>query len=587
MPDVIVIGCGGGGGVVAKELGELGLEVLVLEAGPWHGHPKTDTKGAPRKGGLTPEEDLAWGKTLDEQFNMFELAAGNPVDGFLRWGPADRTRPPWQRHLPDNMYVWQSAGVGGTTQHYLANCPRAYRRAFAGGPSDSSPRETNPFPFTYDELVPYYEKVEETLPILPAASARKENVFYYGAKKADWPYIGAFSGNPGHRTVTTPGYREQQNAILPPVDDLNAKGPHYSYPETVGCTMCGGCFQGCPHPHSGPLTSKAKRSTLVSYVPLALATGRVEIRPNTFVTRIIAEPTLAGTMKIRGVATRDTWTGEVDVIEAPVVVMAAGAIETPRLWLQSGLPDPSGTAGAGMTIHFYDWITGIFPFDVDQHIGQSSAARFDFPGLGGLEVVGVLPAVSLWGNFLFSRAGYNDLREPEKDVPWDSRGRILGERFKRYAGDYTKMLSILVLTDDEVNLARGLDGQPLNGVGLSTGWPPDEHGASPKVTFAGPTAESFRRRDELSKIASTILREAGASVVHRADFPPLILHVHSTMRMGQVTDDAAEALAVKGLFIADNSVLSNGGGGPNPTLTTQAIATRTAERIMRRHFGGA
>jgi choline dehydrogenase-like flavoprotein len=36
--DVIVIGSGGGGAVAAKELGEAGLNVLVLEAGPWYGN---------------------------------------------------------------------------------------------------------------------------------------------------------------------------------------------------------------------------------------------------------------------------------------------------------------------------------------------------------------------------------------------------------------------------------------------------------------------------------------------------------------------------------------------------------------------
>jgi hypothetical protein len=43
---------------------------------------------------------------------------------------------------------------------------------------------------------------------------------------------------------------------------------------------------------------------------------------------------------------------------------------------------------------------------------------------------------------------------------------------------------------------------------------------------------------------------------------------------------------VKRLFIGDNSALANGIGGPNPTLTTQALATRTAEKIFRRYFGG-
>ncbi len=37
-PEVVVIGAGGGGAVIAKELGELGIDVLVLEAGPWYGN---------------------------------------------------------------------------------------------------------------------------------------------------------------------------------------------------------------------------------------------------------------------------------------------------------------------------------------------------------------------------------------------------------------------------------------------------------------------------------------------------------------------------------------------------------------------
>jgi hypothetical protein len=43
---------------------------------------------------------------------------------------------------------------------------------------------------------------------------------------------------------------------------------------------------------------------------------------------------------------------------------------------------------------------------------------------------------------------------------------------------------------------------------------------------------------------------------------------------------------VKRLFVADNSALANSLGGPNPTLTTQALATRTAEKIFQLYFGG-
>ena len=42
MPDVIVIGAGGGGPVVAKELAARGLDVLLLEAGPWYRDPENE-----------------------------------------------------------------------------------------------------------------------------------------------------------------------------------------------------------------------------------------------------------------------------------------------------------------------------------------------------------------------------------------------------------------------------------------------------------------------------------------------------------------------------------------------------------------
>ncbi|WP_342482006.1 hypothetical protein NST07_33985 [Paenibacillus sp. FSL L8-0340] len=47
---------------------------------------------------------------------------------------------------------------------------------------------------------------------------------------------------------------------------------------------------------------------------------------------------------------------------------------------------------------------------------------------------------------------------------------------------------------------------------------------------------------------------------------------------------ACDAYQVRRLFIADNSVHFNGIGGPNPTLTTQALATRTAEKIVTKYF---
>ena len=79
--------------------------------------------------------------------------------------------------------------------------------------------------------------------------------------------------------------------------------------------------------------------------------------------------------------------------------------------------------------------------------------------------------------------------------------------------------------------------------------------------------------------------------MHRIDAIPTLLHIHSSMRMGTRAQDSVlhatgEARFVHRLFIADNSALPNSLGGPNPTLTSQAVATRTAEHIFQQYFGG-
>ena len=59
-----------------------------------------------------------------------------------------------------------------------------------------------------------------------------------------------------------------------------------------------------------------------------------------------------------------------------------------------------------------------------------------------------------------------------------------------------------------------------------------------------------------------------------------------SMRMGSdpatsVVSPSGEAHGVERLFICDTSIFPNGIGGPNPTLTAQAVATMMAEGIVR------
>ncbi len=563
MTDVIVIGAGGGGAVVAKELASRGLDVLVLEAGPYFTDP-------------------------EQEWTHFEDDSNNPLWGFFRFGPSDRGDPAWFREWAQNSFLWQLAGVGGTTLHYYGNSPRTYPGVFAGydGPDADAYDTAHRFPFTYAEFVPYLEWVEHTLPVQTAAMGTKEATYFRGCEGIGLPVNTS-------KHVTEASFRPQENAILQPggnaglVTETVGNVDALAYPNATGCTFCGYCFQGCYEPVRAPINLKAKRSTNISYIPMALtadqwsAGGRpIRLRPDSFVTRIHT-----GGGRATGVTWRDTTTGEVLREDATVVVMAGGCTENPRLWVNSGLPDPNDWVGRGYTDHFFDWVVGVMPEPTGSFKGVGSSARCDFPGIGGLENVGLPPAIQAF-SLTFSDQGIqgyygNGLAGPGA---WDGAGRLVGSKLKEVMAKLPYLLNVLVITDDDVEAQNRVVPSALSA---------DEHGPVAKVEFRQRhrTARTLSNREFLANRAGELLRAAGATEVLRIGWPPLILHVQSSMRMGEdeansVLDTACESRAVKGLFIADNSALPNGLGGPNPTLSCQALATRTAEQIVMRYFGG-
>jgi GMC oxidoreductase len=500
--DVIVVGAGGGGPVVAKELAARGLDVLLLEAGP------------------------AWNDP-EREWSHNENTANNPATGIFRFGPGDRTQAPWARDLPQNCFVWQTAGVGGSTLHYFGNSPRAMPDAFPG----------------YDELIPYYEWVEHTLPVQTAAMGTKEQLFLRAATRIGLP-------TQTSKDISIAACRPQQNAILQPQGTAGKtnKAKQLVYPRARGCTFCGHCPQGCFLPLEAPLNLKAKRSTHVSYVPMALTADRwthgraATLVPDAFAVKLGA----AGDS--RSVTWRNTRSGSLTTEDAKVVVLAAGPVETPRLWLNSGLPNPNDQVGRGLTDHYLDFVVGRFTHFTGSSRGATSAARADFPGYGCIEQAGVAPGLQAQGL-------------SDSNVPGN---RLAGARLERFLADVDRLIAIAVITDDDV--------LPQNRVTLSDAMTPDAHGPIARVELRGRTPATLARRDYLASRAIALLRAAGAREIVRMNWAPVLLHIHSTMRMGAV--------------VGSDSALPNALGGPNPTLTTQAFATRTAERIFVRYFGG-
>lgn len=568
--DVVVIGAGGDGPALAWRLGQYGLDVLVIEAGPWHGNEQWPNSYEEPGATQSDDPESLNGSLMDEQLHRREQSMNDPVSGKLRVGPADRDRAPWFRNQPQNMFIWQVAGVGGTTLHYFGNHPRSYPHAF---------EEQDHWEIEYDDLVPYYQLMEEELPVLPAPTTEKEDLYYYGAEQAGYDLL-------DQKNVTEEGYRPQPNAIAHPDERLagNYDGD-FSYPDIEGSTLSGHHFQGGSLPLDAPVREKARKSSNVGWVPRALDTGNVTIRPNTYVTNVNTESGLLGTDKptATGVDIRDTWSGETDTITGDVIVMAGGCIETPRLWLNSGLPQ-NDWVGKGLTTHWFDWVVGTFDEEdiqeaigsdtVRPYVGQNSAARFDSPGLGGLELIGTSPGLTAFANYSFSQAGYNFDTVVDDDAPWDSRGRIVDEELKERMADYERTLSILVITDDLPRQDNGVEVDPVFA---------DEHGPVPQVEWE-PHPDDDAKRDELAGIAGEILSSAGANHVHRSDWPPLLLHIQSSMAQGKVVDENCEAYDVDRLFIGDHSAMANGGGSPNPTHTGQALALRTADQIEELYF---
>ncbi|MFA5889700.1 MAG: GMC family oxidoreductase [Actinomycetota bacterium] len=524
VPDVVVVGAGATGTVVAKELAEIGLGVVVLEAGPWH----------------DPQRE----------FTGLEWDMSNPFDGVLRWGPRDRTKPSWPRVRDGLGTLFQTAGVGGNTLRFGATCPRAH--------VDAIERD---WPLSYRELAHYYYRVEETLPVsVPDVVAPKDELFIRGCEVIGIEH----AVGPDLRAS---GWRMQSNAVLPSVKPVASM----RYPAVDGCTQCGECLIGCRNPEGAPLERLAKRSANVTYAPAALRTGRCEFRTGAFATAIVFEEH-EGKARARAVRYRAS-DGRRYEQQARVIVLAGGAVETPRLWLASGLPD-RGVVGRYLTTHWCDYVSGVLPRNVDMFEGQTSMARADFPGYGSFESVGM-------GPLSFAHSTSFGPRAIRGDGPWAVSGRAWGSALKRRLEAYRHTLVIAITTDDDAVLE--------NGVALSCEVS-DEHNPAPVVRYR-PTAGTSRRRDWLARRAAEVLLATGAEPdsIHRADAAPTTMHAHGTMRMhadpaAGVVDRDGEAHDVGRLFIADTSIFPNGAGGVAPGLTAQAVATRVAARIAARYF---
>ena len=259
--DVVVIGTGAGGAVVARELAEAGVAVVMVEEGRYF-----------ERGDFT-------GRPFEMQQKMYRRGGSSFSVG----------------NVPIPIPLGQT--VGGTTTINSGTCYRTPDRVLNEWVRDLGLDELSP-----EALGPAFDRVEGVL----------------GVEHGRAELLG------GNARVIARGC----DAI-----GLVKHGPlRRNAPACDGQGVC--CF-GCP--------TDAKRSTNVSYVPLALRAG-AELFTSAKVTRIVVEGGRATGVVARSGAHRLT-------VRARAVVVACGAILTPLLLAAQRLGGASGELGKNLSIH--------------------------------------------------------------------------------------------------------------------------------------------------------------------------------------------------------------------------------------------
>ncbi len=561
----VVVGSGAGASIATLVLAEAGWDVVVIERGPWY---VTDLDQDSPSTVFSNDE-------LKAQRN-FEVP--DPLAEPRAFRAADTDADTIGSVNP------LASVVGGGTVHWDAKVPRFWDIDFQKlsllGPVDGA--DVADWPFDYAEIAPYYQEVERLLGV-----QGDEHVL---------PATPTLAHAPGARGYAMPP-GPQQYSSMTLAGGCEALGLHpYAFPMAINsqqydgrpaCNDCGHCSgYGCPiHARLGAL----------AVLKRALVTGRVTVRDRTFVNRVLMKGSRAKGVEWIGPG------GRTGADHGDLVVLAASAIETCRLALLSGLPDPHGRIGRDLMFHNFVDGFGIF-LDRRMHAyrGRSTTQCCedfcdpDYPGARLAAQAAGLPYIrggilELGGTQdpIAEATTYRFLLETLQQAdPGNVALRPFGSRFKALMrasilrdrlGGASMVGEDLPYATNRVDLARTKD---YRGVPVA------------RVTYAPGTHEQVANAFFGAQLTA-VLKAAGATVA--AAVPeslgvqsaiPHGAHVMGGMRMGtdprtSVTDAGGLVHGTENVLVADGSVFPTS-GAHNPTLTLMATALRNTRRLVHR-----
>jgi choline dehydrogenase-like flavoprotein len=532
--DVCIIGSGAGGGVMAQQLAEAGIDVVVLERGSERG----------------PAEFLQ----QDELSNMIRQTFFAP--DYLESRRSDSS----EKAIP-GKYTMLAQTVGGSTVHWGSWSWRFRPDEFRTLSHEGAIAGANlaDWPLSYDELEPYYAKAERVLGISGTAGSNP-----FGAPRQSAYPNPPHVYRPASRLIES-GAKKLSLHPFPIPMAINSR----VYGGRAKCMNGGACAgYGCP--------VHAKASPLSIHLPAAMATGRCRVLPNS---RAI-EITVDTNNRARSVRYLDA-NGNEHELRARQIIVACSSIASSHLLLLSksaryptGLANSSDQVGRNLMSHIFS--------QVDFEMAEPSLSIAGPPGNIAIDDFHASDATRgfIRGAVIGEAIEPTPLGVALKAGNYlGNAKRAWGKPLREYLGKFPYIGGMISIGEDLPVASNRVDIDPdhRDAAGIPL----------PRITHKRHANDlAMARYFEQRQI--DIALAGGAKKAWATDYSKYSTesgHIMGTCRMGNdpktsVLNRWCRTHDIENLWVVDGSFFPTS-GGYNPTLTIFANAYRVADYFIR------